>query len=216
VNPIDRKAENYKKISQLQQLSAENEPLLQNLTDTIDSKFGTHSTKPDFKEPKEIELKTTRQETKERKPWYEVEHVRDALRTTSIVDNLDVLPGIIREIKAGGEFKIINPDMDKLLNPTQRGWRMVALDLQASNGQIVEYQIVPREMKEAGKIGHAQYKEFRGMDKNLMTDEQALAKAEADRQQVLLYRGAWEAYLRRTGQTEEQILQIVEQARREL
>jgi hypothetical protein len=121
------------------------------------------------------------------------------------------LPKIAHALKNSG-FKVINPDMDKLLTPEGRGWRMAALDLQAPNGQLIEYQVLPKEMLETGKIEHGIYKQWRGKKLADMTSEEKLAKKLTDEKASESYNAAWQAYLKRTGQTEDSIKQSIEQA----
>lgn len=157
--------------------------------------------------------KAKRPSIKDTKDWFDVEHVRDALRFRTPVQNLNELPTIVKAIKEAG-FEIVKPDLDKLLTPKGRGWRMVALDLRAPNGQIVEYQVLPSEMYEAGKAEHQFYKTTRGLDVNNLTPEQATAKLGADKRAIALYRDAFAQYLQRTGQTEAIVREILDETKR--
>lgn len=119
----------------------------------------------------------------------------------------EVCPGMA-DVNDKGEEKL-----DKLIKPKGRGWRMAAIDLRAPNGQLLEYQILPLEMNEAGKIEHQMYKQWRGKDVSKMTSAMRNAKDEADAVAADLYFDAWAAYLARTGQTNEIVKQIIKQAR---
>lgn len=99
---------------------------------------------------------------------------------------------------------------DKLIKPKGRGWRMAAIDLRAPNGQLLEYQILPLEMNEAGKIEHQMYKQWRGKDVSSLTPEESIVKKIADKQAVELYKNAFQQYLNRTGQTQETIIKLIE------
>lgn len=214
VNPIDRKASAAEKIAQLEALSKENEPLAKAFLERIDGQLGTKS-ETNFKTAKDIANKAKRPSIKDAKDWFDVEHVRDAFRFKTPVDNLSDLPKIVEALKAS-EFEIIKPDLDKILNPKMRGWRMAAFDLRAPNGQIIEYQILPREMNEAGKIEHQIYKSVRGDDLASLSRSEKAEHLKIDKQARTLYQSAWSAYLKRTHQTEAQVGRFIEVARRAL
>jgi hypothetical protein len=125
------------------------------------------------------------------------------------VPNLEDLPKIAKDLKESG-FEIIKVDTDKLLTPKGRGWRMVAFDLKAPNGQMIEYQVLPKEMNAAGDAEHGIYEQFRNKDVATMTPEEQILKRRTDMAAQNLYTDAWEAYLKRTGQTEKEIKQIVQ------
>jgi len=132
VNPIDRSAPPKEKVRQLEQLSKANEPLVKDFAKHIDEKFGTKS-ESNLKDPKDILLKSVRADIREKQPWFDVEHVRDALRFKTEVEDLRSLPAIAKKLKESN-FQIIKVDVDQLLNPKGRGWRMAAFDLRAPNG----------------------------------------------------------------------------------
>lgn len=212
VNPIDRNATAQGKLAQLQALSKENEPLAEKFLEEIDTEFGTKS-EIHFKKPEEIVNKANRASIKESKEWFDIEHVRDSFRFKTPLDNLNELPKIAEVLKKS-DFEIVNPDFEKLLNPKKRGWRVAAIDLRAPNGQIIEYQILPREMNEAGAMEHDVYEQWRNKDVTKLTREEKLLKREADLQAKELYDEAWERYLTRTGQTEETVKKIIEQTKK--
>ncbi len=207
VNPIDRTASTEVKIAQLQALSRENEPLVRAFMKQLDDKFGSVS-ELDHKTPQQILDKATRPKIKEFKPWFEIEHVRDSLRFRTPVDNLNDLPEIAKMLKGSG-FEIINPDVDRLLHP-KNGWRMAVFDLRAPNGQIFEFQVVPNEMNEAGKLTHGSYKGTRGLAVADLSFEQRRAMDKAELQTRRTHEAAWKAYLARTKQSDTEIRRLVE------
>lgn len=209
-NPIDRTASTSEKVRELRRLSKENEPLVKGLTESIDSKYGTKS-QISFKQPADIADKASRPSIKADKPWFDVEHIRDALRFKTPVDDLRLLPRIIDDLLES-QFEIINPDFEKLLTPKARGWRMAAIDLKAPNGQIIEFQILPREMNEAGKIEHQMYKAVRGKDPAKLSHDEKVELLKVDKAARNLYQEAWTNYLARTGQTEADIRKFIETA----
>lgn len=119
------------------------------------------------------------------------------------------LPNIVKQLKESG-FEIVKLDLDKLIKPKGRGWRMAAIDLRAPNGQLLEYQVLPREVNEAGKAEHRMYKEWRGKDVSSLTPEDSIAKKLADKRAVELYRNPFQQYLIRTGQTQATITKLIE------
>jgi hypothetical protein len=211
VNPIDRNASVETKIAQLEALSKENSPLVESFLRQVDTKFGTKS-EISFKTASDIGDKAKRPSIKDTKEWFDIEHIRDALRFRTPVDNLSELPKIVEALKTS-VFEIVKPDLDKLIQPKGRGWRMAAFDLRAPNGQIVEYQIVAREMNEAGKMEHSMYKTLRGKNTREMTKAELENKNQADMVAIRLYRNAQEAYQKRTGQDLKSIERIVAAAR---
>lgn len=212
VNPIDRAGTAEQKVAQLMALTEENKPLVEKFLAGIDTKYGTRS-QMSIKEPQDILDKAKRPSIKETKTWFDIEHVRDSFRFKTPVENLRDLPNIVKELKESG-FEIVKLDLDKLIKPKGRGWRMAAIDLRAPNGQLLEYQILPREMNEAGKIEHQMYKQWRGKDVSKMTESELLQSDEVDLAANALYNQSWQAYLKRTGQTKQAIEQIIENTRK--
>lgn len=208
-NPIDGAAGTQEKIAQLQKLSKENEPLVREFADSIDAKYGTQS-KVSFKETADIAEKASRPSIKADRPWFDVEHVRDALRFKTVLQDLRDLPRLIEDLKKSG-FEIIKCDAEKLLKPKGRGWRMAAFDLKAPNGQIIEYQILPPEMERAGALEHQVYKQWRGKDVGTISPAEKSKILRADVEARKLYKQAWNQYLDRTGQTNAEIKNVLEQ-----
>lgn len=199
VNPIDRNALQQEKFRQLRQLSAENQPLIDDFKGLMDDKYASHS----YGEPKLEETilkKVERPDTKARKPWFDIEHVRDGQRFTTVVDNLDVLPSIAKDLKAS-KFEVFEANISKM-EPNERGWRMMPFDLRAPNGQFVEFQVLPREMHEAGKVTHPIYDKWRDKPLESLSRQEKIFR----RDELMLARDvsekAWSDYLKRTGQSE--------------
>ncbi|MBZ0189840.1 MAG: hypothetical protein K8F91_26580 [Candidatus Obscuribacterales bacterium] len=209
VNPIDRTASAEQKVAQLMALSEQNKPLVERFLKNIDTKFDTKS-EISVKTPQDILDKAKRPAIKEAKEWFDVEHVRDSLRFKTPVDNLKDLPKIVKHLLDSG-FEVVNLDLDKLIKPKGRGWRMAAIDLKAPNGQILEYQLLPTEMNAAGKIEHQMYKQWRSKDVSKLSPAELNQKREVDAAAADLYTDAWESYLKRSGQTQETIKEIIRQ-----
>ncbi|MBZ0188162.1 MAG: hypothetical protein K8F91_18075, partial [Candidatus Obscuribacterales bacterium] len=210
-NPIERSATTPEKIRTLRRLSKENEPLVKDFADAIDSKYDTQS-KISLKDPADIADKASRPSIKADKPWFDVEHIEDALRFKTPVHDLRLLPKIIEDLLES-QFEIIKPDFEKLLKPRARGWRMAAIDLKAPNGQIIEFQKLPQEMNEAGKMEHQMYKAVRGKDMAKLSHDEKVELLKIDKAARNLYQQAWTNYLARTGQTEADIRKFIEAAK---
>ncbi len=212
-NPIDKNASPKEKISQIQRLSRENQPIIDQFKSFIDSKYDSYS----YGTPKETAStlrKVGRPETRERKPWFGIEHLRDTQRFTTILDNLNDLPHITRDLKKS-PFQILEANLGKM-QPNGRGWRAMPFDLRAPNGQLLEYQVIPREMYEVGKKTHPIYDKWRDLPIESLSLEQKI-----QRRNDLIYardisQNAWQDYLRRTSQSEDHVKQIMKELRREL
>ena len=133
VNPIDRNASPEEKVRQLQALTAENKPLVEDFIRKIDQEFGTES-KSNEKLPERIIEKGSRPTILARKPWHRIEHVRDSFRFKTVLNGYDELPAIIERAKQAG-FEIVKSDVDKVLEPKEWGWRIASFDLRMPNGQ---------------------------------------------------------------------------------
>ncbi len=208
VNPIDRNASPEEKIRQLQKLSAENQPLIEDFKNQVDSKYGSFSY-GEPKKPQDILDKPQRQEVREKYPWFEIEHVRDSQRFTTVVDNLDALPAIAKDLKESG-FQVIDAPISKM-EPNKRGWRMMPFDLRAPNGQLIEYQVLFKEMAEAGRVTHPIHKKWRGSESSELSKSDKILKQTDFVTARDTCNAAWDAYLKRTGQNAEHIRTILEQ-----
>ena len=88
VSPIDRNETPEQKLMQLAKLSRENMVLVHPVLREIDKALGTRS-KWSFKGDEKILAKAQRPEILVTKPWYDIEHVRDAFRFKTVVNNFD-------------------------------------------------------------------------------------------------------------------------------
>lgn len=201
ISPIDLLAPKGKKVSQLIELSKQNESIINSFLKNIDEEFGTTS-KYDFKEPQQIISKSVRPSILAKKPWFDVEHIRDSLRFKTILDNIDQLPEIENKIKGAG-FEIVKKDTDKLFEPREWGWRLAVYDLRMPNGQIVEYYMPVKEIEVAKKAGnHTLFEKWRDKDSLSLTPEQKYENEKDVKTSRDRYNKAWNDYLKRTGQTE--------------
>lgn len=196
VNPIDRTASPAEKVRQLAALTEQNKPLVQKFLRELDAALGTKSG-DSVKTNEKIGLKASRPAILQKKPWHDVEHIRDSYRFKTVLESLDQLPEVARRLNELG-IEIVKADVDKVLRPKEFGWRIAAFDLRMPNGQLVEYYLPVKELEAAKKGGgHKFFEEARELD---ISDPAQLAKYEeiAARSRAF-YDAAWEAYLARTG-----------------
>ncbi len=140
INPIDTKAPQAEKVKQLRALIEENRPVVEGIAKKLaDLGFSHTEIGPNNEKKAEAILgKANRPEIKAKKPWFDVEHIRDAYRFRAGFNSIEDLPKMAQVIKdAGVEF--IKTDTEKFLKPGPWGWRPVALDLKMPNGQLVEF-----------------------------------------------------------------------------
>ncbi|MCA0316223.1 MAG: hypothetical protein LCH63_20550 [Candidatus Melainabacteria bacterium] len=198
-------------VTQLMALTDENTALVEKFLREIDTALGTKS-EISVKEAKDILDKANRPSIMENKDWFDVEHVGDSFRFKTPVESLNELPRIVELLKRSG-FEIVKLDLEKLIAPKARGWRMAAIDLRAPNGQILEYQILPQEISEAGKKEHQMYKRVRSEHVSSLSHDEKVELMDIDKQSRNLYQTAWEAYLKRTKQTEKLVRTFIERAK---
>jgi len=173
----------------------------------IDTKFGTKS-KYSIKEPQRIVEKATRLSIIRIRPWFGIEHVTDTFRFQTIVSNLNVVPKIVQELKIAG-VEVIRTNGDTMLKPTRFGWRMITLDLRFKNRQIIEYQILVEDMAAANVEGHKIFEKWRDKDLSQLNGKQRAEYAKDRRESKNIYSKAWQAYVQRTSQTDNQVASIL-------
>jgi hypothetical protein len=200
VNPVGGTA--WDKIAQLNHMTAENRPFIQNLFRNIDDQFGTESV-DNVKDPNTLLGKAWRPSVLEEKPYHDVEHVRDSYRGKTLVDSVHQIAPIIDYLQQNG-INIVKADTEKQFNPKAFGFRISAFDLRLPNRQLFEYYIPVREMDSANNEGgaHLLYENWRKRDLTNLTPAEVVdyytdvAKANG------IFRDAWKAYLDRSGDDE--------------
>ena len=204
VNAIDRGAIPSQKLRQLAKLTEVNKPIVDQFLEQLDAELGTES-KSNIKKPATILSKVKRPELLSTKPWFDVEHIRDSFRFKTILTDVRDLPRVIEQLRGLGAT-VVKPDVDKVLKPKPWGFRISVFDLRMPNGQLVEYYLPVREIEEfkTGR-GHQLFENWRDAKLSDLTPEQRV-RYEADRAESAAgYQAAWEAYLRRTGATEDEV-----------
>lgn len=208
VNAIDSSLSVDEKVEALQKLSIENEPAVEAFMRYVDDKFGTQSN-ANFKAASKIKEKARRPEILRTKPWFGIEHIRDSYRFKTVLRDLSALPEIAKEMKKNG-FKIVKIDTAKLLNPGLWGWRIVVFDLLMPNGQLVEYYLPVAELEKVKDDCHDLFAKWRDKDLEQLDPAAKMEFMQDQEKSDDTYQEAWEEYLDRTGQTEEQIEHLLE------
>ena len=203
VNSVDLQASPEEKVRQLVRMTGENRPLVKSLMAAIDARLGS-SSKDNIKKPENILSKASRPSLLEKKPWHGVEHIRDSYRFKTDISSVTDLPAVVEELDRAG-VEVIKYDVDKVLSPGDWGWRIAAFDLRMPNGQLVEYYLPVRELEAAKAEGHKIFEEFRNEPVEALEGEKRGAYQAALQRSRDLYQGAWDAYLARSGDTEEAI-----------
>lgn len=161
VMPINPNAPVNEIKAKIKAMTDENVPIIRRLLSEIDAEFGTKSN-DSVKDPDKVIQKATRPSILYRKPWHTVAHIRDTYRFQTQIDDFRQAPAIFQKLLDAG-ITIVKIDTNKLFNPTEWGWRIIAFDLRMPNGQLVEYQLPLKEMLRQKKdVGHDIYEEWRG------------------------------------------------------
>lgn len=205
VNKIDPKAAPEEKVRQLSELTKQNQPVVDEFLSKLDAKFGTES-KSNVKMPERILQKAERPSIKAKKPWFDVEHIRDSFRFKTVLKDIRDLPGIVDYLKSDLGAEIVKKDTDKFGTPERWGWRIIAFDLKMPNGQLVEYYLPVEEMEKQKKDkGHELFERWRNRDITQLSHVEQLEFERDTAESRLTYQQAFDAYLSRTGNSESDI-----------
>lgn len=146
--------------AQLQRMTNQNRPLVKNLINRIDQRFGTKSG-DNVKDLSKVTQKARRPSILSVKPWHDVSHIRDSYRFKTIIDDFRNVPAIFNELLRDG-ISLVKIDTNKLFQPKEWGWRIIAFDLRMPNGQLVEWYLPLRELEAEKKSrGHLIFEEWR-------------------------------------------------------
>ncbi len=204
VNPVTA-TEPRAKALQLHELGGENDEIVRPVLEAIDAEFGTAS-KTSFKKIDTILAKVQRPTVLAKRPWFDVEHIRDSYRFKTVIepeaDIAAVGNALARFFDAVPEASMVKADVSMLFEPKMWGWRAAVFDIQMPNGQLVEWYMPIRELENAKKAGgHQLFEKWRDEDVTALGDRQAEFLTDlAEAQQ--LYADAWAAALKRMGQDE--------------
>jgi hypothetical protein len=190
------------KLAQLDDLTRENEEVLDAFFEVFLEKFG-HCVqfKHNRKSWAAIIGKSKRPSILESKPWHNIEHIRDSFRFKAVVMGFDeaflVLQSIlVYELIPGATP--IKLDIQKCLKPRRFGWRFIGLDLQMENGQLVELYIPFLGMDETKqRVGHLIFEKWRNLEQEHLDKRRAEYELDLARSSKA-YDKAWREVLRNT------------------
>jgi len=204
VNPIDVKSAARRKVAALVALSKKNEPRLAAIVRGV-----LHEPQVNRKKAANIAAKAKRPTLRQERPWFGVEHIRDALRFRCRPETLEDLAATLGRLRSAG-LKVVKVDLAKLTSPTAWGWRFAGADFRMPDLQLVEFYATFAELMDAndGEC-HAIFEDWRNSP--VSVDMQtAMEQSEA------IYERAWQAALKRLGLTEKQAEQRWRGERRKL
>ncbi len=195
--PINTNAPNDQIRAEIEKLTKENVPLVKRLIKRIDEKFGTKSG-DNIKDLSKVTQKASRPSILANKPWHDASHIRDSYRFKTVIDDFRDVPAIFDELLKEG-ISLVKIDTNKLFEPKEWGWRIIAFDIRMPNGQLVEWYLPLRELEVEKKArGHLIFEEWRNKTQQELQDQQAeyfasIAKSYRN------YDAAFQAALDRTG-----------------
>jgi hypothetical protein len=195
--PINTNAPNDQIRAEIEKLTKQNVPLVKRLIKRIDEKFGTKSG-DNIKDLSKVTQKASRPSILANKPWHDASHIRDSYRFKTVIDDFRDVPAIFDELLKEG-ISLVKIDTNKLFEPKEWGWRIIAFDMRMPNGQLVEWYLPLRELEAEKKArGHLIFEEWRNKTQQELQDQQAeyfasIAKSYRN------YDAAFQAALDRTG-----------------
>lgn len=185
--------------SQIQRMTNQNRPIVRRLVTEIDKEFGTKSG-DNAKDLSKVTQKARRPSILAEKPWHDVSHIRDSYRFKTVIDDFRNVPGIFNKLLDAG-VSLVKIDTNKLFEPKEWGWRIIAFDLRMPNGQLVEWYLPLKELEiEKKQRGHLIFEEWR----NKTQEELSAQRNEYFDALARSYRGydnAFKAALERVGLT---------------
>lgn len=195
--PINTNLPNDQVRAQIQRLTDQNRPLVKRLIKRIDERFGTKSG-DNAKDLSKVTQKARRPSILAEKPWHDVSHIRDSYRFKTVVDDFRDVPAIFDELLADG-IGLVKIDTNKLFQPKEWGWRIIAFDLRMPNGQLVEWYLPLKELEVEKKArGHLIFEEWRNKTQEELS-AQRQEYFDAIRRSYLGYDEAFQAALDRMG-----------------
>jgi hypothetical protein len=208
-NPIESADEPDEKLKRLQRLTDENRPLVDAFLKALDAEFGTASVS-NVKQPDRIRAKAERPSIRAKKPWHDIEYVRDSFRFKTVLKDLRDLPAIVHALETRLGATIIKRDTGKFLIPGIWGWRIVAFDLRMPNGQLVEYYLPVEEIERAKNEGnHELFERWRNRDESKLTKDDLLEYSADVTESRAVYEAAFASFLDRTGSTENEVRAVL-------
>lgn len=212
VNPIKLNDIHSVKVSELCNLSEKNKLSVKYIVERLSDRLSA-SAEYNLKKQSTISEKTRRARKSPQTEWFDVEHIRDALRFRATFNSLEELKMIMELLIEEAHLKnrisnFIKFDMNMIIKPKAWGWRAVVVDIRHLSGQIVEfYCTFPEIMEFNNSSGHELYEKWRdNFDPvKLMEDPTALLEYESDiKQSDQKYRAAYYKSINELGLTDDE------------
>jgi hypothetical protein len=196
VNPIDPSLPREEKVDRLQELSRENEPIVDRLIKRIDAELGTES-KFSHKEREKIIEKAQRPSILAEKPWHDVEHIRDGFRFKTVVSRFSDIQRAF-EILLDEGIGVVKIDTKKMIFPKEWGWRFAGFDLRMPNGQIVEWYLPLKELEAVKDGNHKIFEKWRNLTEEQINEDYDAYERDQEKSRSV-YAEAFDVYLKREG-----------------
>lgn len=202
VNPIDPLLSDQEKVLQLETLRNEAKPEFRGLLNLISDKLGL-KTNDHFKDNDAAIDKTHRSDKPD---WYSLEHLGDYYRGMVTLKKQRQIVDIIKMIDDSG-MGVVEFDYQKLITPTNFGYRDMNFILRMSNGLMVEFQAISQNIADAKRKYHKYYDRWRSF-----SEEQIIAMGKWEEylaDEKLSFDGyskAWSSDLSREGMTHEELI----------
>jgi len=210
VNPIDPGLSQEQKAARLHQMSRTNQKFLEPVLDAVRQATGLSAEEvfSGIKTKESLIAKANRPGILDKKPWFNVEYVRDSFRFKVAFDHPDQAEAALRALfRAAPDIEVIEADRDKFFVDNPWGWRVLPFDLRMPNGQIAEFYMTPIDLQQAldgeflgQRVGnHELFEKWRYRDlRNLTSEEQADFVADAAESKQF-YDAAYDSWLQRLG-----------------
>lgn len=202
VNPIDPLLSDQEKVLQLETLRNEAKPEFRGLLNLISDKLGL-KTNDHFKDNDAAIDKTHRSDKPD---WYSLEHLGDYYRGMVTLKKQRQIVDIIKMIDDSG-MGVVEFDYQKLITPTNFGYRDMNFILRMPNGLMVEFQAISQNIADGKRKYHKYYDRWRSF-----SEEQIIAMGKWEEylaDEKLSFDGysmAWSSDLSREGMTHEELI----------
>jgi hypothetical protein len=188
-SPIPPDLPQRQKAALMRQMGERSQPVAAKLLKGIHAALGGRGVyDTDVKTEKSLLGKGNRKGILQKRPWWNVEHVSDAFRFKSVLDNVNDLPAAVEALgrqarqlgitiekadfgkfwsdRGLGNVPMVTGRNAATLAPVDAwGWRAIPFDLRMPNGLMAEYYITLPELAKANKAeNHALFEKWRFRD----------------------------------------------------
>lgn len=123
--------------------------------------------------------------------------LRDIVRASVAVDNIDQLDDVVAKLRESG-MKLAQKPNDRFAKPTEAGYRDLAMSVEYPNGHVGELQLHVKSMITAKDKGHKHYEAVRSISakakkegRDTLTEEEQKTVDDANSKMKKLYDDAW-------------------------